>query len=291
MAGTLYGMITVASSNQYTHVALTSFFKHTKLSAEDRFVLIDNDGEWTKNWHLDCFDPNLVYVNSNPQNFSTNINQLLRWADEQYADLVFLSNDVVFTPKWATRLVINDRTVSIPSCNQTHFYGFDPTLNLQQFGGRFPHLNVAAHTHAARSPAPFERLLMPTYVCRIPRLIYQEVGGFDEAFNMGGEDVDYRLRLLQKGFEIKYCSSYLLHFNGCSSWNGAETLAETQLRNRLYMQTFIEKWGEDLHDLCMSSGQPTSIIEKYQLHGLLNECRFNDIIKSLLTALEFNKVI
>jgi GT2 family glycosyltransferase len=282
MAGTLYGMVTVGSSSEYTHVALTTFFKHTKLSAHDRFVLIDNDGEWLKNWHLDCLDPNLVYVNPIPLNFSQNMNQLITWADEQGADLVFLSNDVVFTPKWADRIVIDDNTASIPSCNQTHFYGFEPTLSLCQFGGRFTHLNVAAHTHAARVKAPFESQLMPTYVCRIPRIIYQEVGGFDESFNMGGEDVDYRLRLLEKGFQIKYCSSYLLHFNGRSSWNGVETPAETQMRNRLYMQTFIEKWGQDLYDLCMNSGQPNLIIDKYQLHSLLTERRFNDMIKLVL---------
>lgn len=286
MTGSLYGMITVASSSDYTHVALSSFFKHTRLQPQDRLVLIDNDGEWKERWRLDCVDPNNIYVNPQPLNTSQNINQLMEWADAERKDLIFLSNDVVFTPKWAERLLMDDRVLSVPSCNQTHYYGFDQTLSLEEFGGRYSHLNVAAHTHAARARQPFEALMMPPYVCRIPRALYQEVGDFDQVFNVGGEDVDYRLRLLQKGFTIKYCSSYLLHFNGRSSWNGAETEAETQMRNRLYMQNFIAKWGEDLFNLCVTAGQPQLTIDKYQLHELLSQGRFNDMILSVLAKRE-----
>jgi hypothetical protein len=282
MANTLYGMITVSTSCDYTQLALSTFFRHTQLDETDQFVLIDNDGEWSQNWHMDVLSPDQIHLNTQPMNTSQNINQLIHMADEGHRDLVFLSNDVVFTPRWHQRLIMDPQVLSVPSCNQTHDYGFPQSLSLLEFGGRFGALNVAAHTHAAKERQPYETLLMPTYVCRIPRQLYQAVGEFDTAFNVGGEDVDYRLRLLQKGFTIKYCSSYLLHFNGRSSWNGAETNSQTQLRNRLYMQNFINKWGEDLFNLCVTGGVPQLTVDKFQLAELVSQGRYNQMILEVL---------
>lgn len=282
MSGHLFGMVTVGSSSEYTQVALQSFFRHTRLQQDDSFVLIDNDGYWSNNCNNEWQDRIQVRVNPDPLNTSQNINQLISLADTQDKHLVFLSNDVVFSPRWYERLIFDDSILSVPSCNQTHNYGFAATLSLEQFDNRFSHLNVAAHQHAAMVRHPFEMLMMPTYVCRVPKKLYRAVGLFDEAFNVGGEDVDYRLRLLQQGFSIKYCSSYLLHFNGRSSWNGVETDAQTQERNSLYMQNFIHKWGEDLFNLCVTTGKPLEIVEKYQLSHLAAKAQFNQMILEVL---------
>ena len=286
MTGNLYGMVTVSSSSEYTQLALNSFFRHTKLTAQDRFVLIDNDGAW-------CQQPDQIvtrdqiHLNSLPGNFSQNINQLINMADQGDQDLMFLNNDVVFTPKWNQRMILGNSVLSVPACNQTHDRGFPQSLSIQEFGARYGKLNVAAHVHAVQVREPWESLLMPTYVCRIPRQIYRAVGLFDTAFNVGGEDVDYRLRLLIQGFTIKYCSGYLLHFNGRSSWNGVETIDQTQTRNQQYTSHFIRKWGEDLFNLCVTGGQPQLVIGKYQLQDLVVQGRFNQII---LEVLKYNDV-
>lgn len=284
MSGSIYGMVTVKSSSEYTLKALDSFHKHTKLTKDDEFILIDNDGDWSKNYnHKSKLNINSVRVNLEPKNTSQNINQLIEHSLAVNKNLIFLSNDVIFTPKWKERLIQDDRTVSIPSCNQTHQYGIRDHLNLEDFDN-YGLLNTLSHRHNAQNPKPFERLLMPTYVCRIPYNIMNTVGLFDETYNVGGEDVDYRIRVLQAGFDMKYCSSFLLHFNGKSSWNGAETPEQTTDRDNRYRTHFKQKWGEDLFNLCITGGNPLITINKYNLHSLAEQNKFNEMILKVLNG-------
>ena len=41
-------------------------------------------------------------------------------------------------------------------------------------------------------------------------------------------------------------NSYVLHFSGRSTWNGAENDAERISREQKYLKVFGEKWGEKL---------------------------------------------
>jgi GT2 family glycosyltransferase len=275
----LYGMITVKSSSKYTELALESFFKNTAFDTDDQFVLIDNDSDWIDNHHRGAFPVRNIMVNDQPKNLSQNINQLFALAQENQQDLVFLSNDVVFTPGWNSRFLFN--TVTVPACNQTHNYGIPAALNIDEFNN-FDQLDIVALNHMATNNVPFERLIMPTYVVCIPWSVYSTVGAFDEKFNIGGEDVDYRLRCLQAGFDFKHCNSFLLHFNGKSSWNGAETMQQTQARNTNYQQQFVDKWGQDLFDLCITGGNAESVIKKYQLESLISQGQFNQAIVKVM---------
>lgn len=248
---TLFGMVTVGTSASYTKLALASFFQHTKLLPSDSFLLVDNDGAWTNDAASVALPAGQVMVNPVPLNFSENVNQLIQLANTNSQDLCFLSNDVVFTPHWYSRLVVDDSTVSIPSCNQTHDIGFKSVLNINDFGQQFGKLNTAAHIHHAKHPTTYERLLMPFYVFRLSRSTYETVGPWDETFHMGGEDVDYRLRCLAAGLDVKYTSSLLLHFNGASTWNGTETPEQTQHRNHHYYTAFKQKYGPRLTKICI----------------------------------------
>jgi hypothetical protein len=44
-------------------------------------------------------------------------------------------------------------------------------------------------------------------------------------------------------------NSYLLHFQGKSTWRGAETAEQTAARDRFYLERFRQKWGGALFDL------------------------------------------
>lgn len=281
--GTLYGMVTVQSSANYTDLALSTFLDNTDLKPDDRLVLIDNDGHWTE------FFPewNTVdtHVNDQPKNTSGNINQLISLANDLDKDLVFLSNDVVFTREWTDGLDLGDSTISIPSCNQNIRSSKIPdSLSIQEFPKYLEELTWIA---AKRPYNPIPMLLMPTYVCRIPQKVYQTVGLFDEAFNVGGEDVDYRIRALKAGFSTQYAKPYLLHFNGKSSWNGAETQQQTMERDRKYKQHFRMKWGTDLAALCLNGGDVRWVINKYpQIYPMLQA---NDFDMAILEVLKHNE--
>jgi len=242
-------------------------------------VLIDNDGDWIDNHHRGAFPVRNILVNDQPQNVSQNINQLIELASEHQQDLVFLSNDVVFTPGWYTRFFSN--IVTVPACNQTHNYGIPSALSLEEFSD-FNSLDAIAINHMNENRTPFERAIMPTYVACIPYSVYSQVGEFDKTFSMGGEDVDYRLRCLQAGIDFKYSNGYLLHFNGKSSWNGVETQEQTVIRDQKYKQQFVDKWGQDLYDLCITGGNADRIIKQYQLETLVAQGQYNQAILEVM---------
>ena len=77
---------------------------------------------------------------------------------------------------------------------------------------------------------------MPFYCFKIPYKILFDVGKFDTSFGKGGgEDIDYRIRCANKNFDVNFLTdSYLLHFQGKSTWDGVESPKETEKRNKIY---------------------------------------------------------
>lgn len=279
MTSTIYAMLACRSSDNYTQIALDSFFKNTKLDKTDEFYLIDNDGITVN------FNSDFIIRNKTPQSFAKNTNDIVAQANGRH--VIILSNDVVFTPNWNTFLGQYNRTVLIPSCNQTHQY-LHKSLNLafsmsiEELDNNYDTLNEIADLHIKNSnQAFFEEPLMSFYVFRLPHEVYSTVGLLDEQFGIGGgEDVDYRIRTILAGYSAKFTNkSFLLHFGGRSTWNGIENSTETSQRNQQYFEKFVTKWGDDLANLCLVGGDGMSIITKYKLESLLGTHNFSKIIK------------
>ena len=278
----VYMMVTTTKSDHYTKIALDSFFANTKLSKLDQFYLIDNDA--TKNHYSDNF---ITIENNEPLCFSKNINKVINLSNDK--DIFVLNNDIIFTPNWDNVLKQYDNIITIPSCNQTHFYQTNeltlaPTMSLNDFSNKFKTLFDIAKYHITNSVNNFFELkLMPFYAFRLPNKIYNKVGLFDENFERGGEDVDYRLRCIEQGFSVKFTNrSYLLHFHGKSTWDSSEEEAETLKRNKLYENVFLQKWGEDLFHFCLNSKDYETIIKKYQLEKLVQHQKYSEAINILL---------
>lgn len=287
MSNTVYAMISTRSSNFYTEIAVDSFFKSTKLDHNDIFYIIDNDNEGI----YDNKNSNVI-TNSSPKSFAKNVNDIIGIADGR--DVVILSNDVVFTPGWSSPLSQYSNILLLPCCNQTHIYSSpDGILNLQasmhinEYNNQFNLLAEIAQIHKRSvKPGFFERLLMGFYVFKLPAKVYKTVGLFDEQFGVGGgEDVDYRIRAIEKDIPVKYQSqSYLLHFAGKSTWDSSENQKVTLERNQLYFNKFSEKWGSDLANLMLVGGEPVPVIKKHNLEHLIQSQEFSKIIKVVLTS-------
>jgi GT2 family glycosyltransferase len=107
------------------------------------------------------------------------------------------------------------------------------------------------------------------FAVKIPYSVYSKVGNLDESFGAGGgEDRDYCIRCYQAGFELRYAlNSYILHFQGKSTWRGAETSEQTAARNRFYTGRFRDKWGTALFDVaCLNdlSKVPAAVREAHE---------------------------
>jgi GT2 family glycosyltransferase len=284
MAGRLFGMTTSANSSFYTQWALKTLLKHTQFTENDTIYLIDND-----NCYSEPVDDRInIIKNVFPLSFAQNVNKLISMALYADQDLIFLSNDILLTKNWLSPLEAIEDAISIPSCNQTHQYNYNglqlnANMDWNEYNHQYITLSEIARLHSLNNHGYFERLLMPFYLFRLPKSVYLKLGHMDTKFVNGGEDIDYRLRAIINGIDIKYAAkSYVLHFNGKSTWRGAEDLDNTKKREQIYKDNFVNKWNEDLFKLLFLGNDPNSVLQKYNLMSFNNKTdSFNKLIQSV----------
>lgn len=271
-------MVTTRNSAAYTLPALDSFFRRTELQPDDRFFLIDNDGDFAV---PERFARVEVIRPSRPRSFAANVNDVLRRAGEARTDLAFLNNDIIFTPDWWPPLTVRDDALTLPTCNQNFQYAIEDlalgfSLTLDDYGGRERYLLAAVDFHRNRMPSglAFNELRANFYCFRLPPAVYDRVGLFDETYGTGGaEDCDYNLRVRLAGFPVLFiAASYVLHFVGKSTWQN-ETLEQLQVRHSQYMKRFQEKWGKDLAALFVVDETLDTVLERL---GMADLCAAGD---------------
>lgn len=75
----------------------------------------------------------------------------------------------------------------------------------------------------------------------VRRSVYEEVGGFEEALAVAFNDVDFCLKVREKGYDILYEPLVCLkHYESKS--RGREDTAEKQLRFQSEVDYMQEKW-------------------------------------------------
>lgn len=287
-----FGMVNTKNSNLYTNYAIESFFAHTDFSASsgDRFYLIDNDKSLLK-IPKSAEEQVTIIKNEIPLSFAKNVNQILKIAIEDYADLVFLNNDIIFTPDWLSPLLKAEDKISMPSCNQYEIYknkglNLNVAMDLKDYiGHEKSFLEIVSWRNKQKIDVRFfTSHFLPFYCFRLPYSIASKVGFFDESFGKGGaEDVDYRLRANLSGFEVAIAmDSYVLHFMGKSTWRGAETQQEIEERNHIYIDAFRKKWGEKLTNIFLIPTNADTQIKKLSLDQQWIDKNYQSIIKKCL---------
>jgi GT2 family glycosyltransferase len=245
-------MITTAASRHYTPVALRSFFTHTPLTADDRFVLIDNDGDFELPEDIPA-DRVTLFRPKSPQGFARNANVLLAYARTHQADLLLMNNDLVFTSGWLEPLLVSRRSLLSPVSNaqisaRAATFTTRPAMDLDDYRGHEAALDAIAR-QIRENGSGYQQVASLAFFCiKIPRTVYEVVGDFDERFGKGGgEDRDYAVRAWIAGVPQEYArASYVLHFQGQSTWRGPETPAAQAQRDAQYTQAFRTKWGAAL---------------------------------------------
>jgi GT2 family glycosyltransferase len=154
--------------------------------------------------------------------------------------LVFLNNDLLLTPGWFETL-----SDSLKSIERAGIIG---NIQLQPATGRIDHAGICydligrpdhylkgRRLSAARGPGRFSTAVTAA-CCMIRRDLFLSVGGFDERFRNGCEDVDLCLRLGQKGYRhwVDYRSVVYHHV---SSSPGRK---DHDLQNQAL---FLQRWG------------------------------------------------
>lgn len=293
----IFGMVSTEASRDYTPIAINSFLRYTELSAWDRFFLIDNDGSYA---HQEVPAKIERLTNMLPRSYAANANHILQLAASHRAkqqsilgatctaDVFLLNNDLAFTEGWIEPLLEHEKALVSPISNrekQYSMYGLtlDRTLASDDLLGKESALELIAKHHKEHNAGVLPVLWLPFFCIKIPLQVYSLLGPLDETFGRGGgEDNDYCVRAILAGIPILYANqSYILHFNGKSTWDGAESPDATELRCKLFRQHFGRKWGEEMvallidHDLSVVEGSPI-------LSRLLHEGRARELIMQLL---------
>lgn len=242
-----YCMTSTKSTEKYTDLALKSFFEHTTLREQDKFFLIDNDGDYK----LSNYQEQITVISNNtPKTFAQNMNFIMKLAAVDKVNFFGLSNDVVFTENWNENFNVRNK-ILVPLCNQkfTGEYGnlkIESVMDLEDYDNKEQELNTFTKLFDFNT-LNIDKNIIGFYCFYIPYEILSKVGFLDENFNNGGEDIDYRLRAYQLGFEVDInCHSYLLHFSGKSTWRSNEGKEKTLEREANYRKYFESKWGKDL---------------------------------------------
>jgi len=286
----LFSMVTLRSSLDYTHYSIDSFFKNTELNEDDEFLLIDNDGCELKKFYNN--KKIQIIKNRLPLSFAGNVNQSIDRAIEKKKDLIFLNNDIIFTKDWFQPINLNNKSISIPANNQIFPYVSDcgnlkigPVMNLKDFNNNFELLNeiVKKHKEKYKLLTKAQSLLMGFFCFKIPNHIMNKTGHFDDVFVHGGEDVDYRIRCAKKGYEVDFIlDSYLIHFYGKSSWDGAETEEEIRKRDKKYTEAFLKKWGKEMTQIFILRKNFQNILIEKELNEIFKKGKYGDLIRKLL---------
>lgn len=260
----LFGLIHTQASSLYTPYALDSFFECTPLRDDDQLILIENDSSTVETAR---FGSRVQVLRSErPQSFAENGNILIQQALKRSTDLVFMNNDLYFTPGWLEPILADSESILSPLSNRELQYTLDPlkTAVSMELTDLLPHLTLLpkiVEIHRQRSQGYMRVLILPFFCVRIPLAALHAIGSFDTDFGKGGaEDYDYCLRAVLSDIPVKYAlNSYIIHFGGKSTWSGAETAEQQRNREERFHHVFREKWGERLWQLALGVESEASL--------------------------------
>jgi hypothetical protein len=267
-----FAMVTTRHSNIYTNHALSSFIEHTKLAPEDEVILIDNDSTYT-GMPAECGGRVTLKINESPRSFAANVNQILDLARPRQASVVFLNNDLIFSRGWFEPLQTEGPFLLSPISNAEVPYAegdFQCKLgmDLEEYLGKEHLFREIVRRHRNRAHGYMKMLTYPFFAVKIPYSVYSVAGAFDEGFGAGGgEDKDYAIRCYLSDFELRFAlNSYILHFQGKSTWRGAETREQTAARDRKASERFKQKWGDPLFQVMVMNDLNNLTADQHEMY-------------------------
>lgn len=184
-------------------------------------------------------------------NFSAINNFGSKYAKGKY--ILLLNNDVeIISEKWIEEMLMYAQMPEIGAVGSMLYY---PDDTVQHAGVILGIGGVAGHSHKhlkASQKGYNERMLYTqelsavTAACMMTRKdIYKEVGGLDEKFEVAFNDIDFCMKVKQKGYGVVFTPySKLYHYESIS--RGYETTQAKENRFRSETERFLEKWDVEL---------------------------------------------
>jgi len=156
--------------------------------------------------------------------------------------LVFLNNDTLGRKRWCDALIAYAE--ANPAAAIVGARLLYPNETIQHAGivigsdliPRHVYRGFPAEHPAVKRSRPFRAVTAACVLVR--RGAFEEVGGFDTEFTNGFDDIDFCLRIAERGREVHYCGeSVLIHLE-------AATRGEDEVLFRRNAELYLERWGE-----------------------------------------------
>lgn len=124
----------------------------------------------------------------------------------------------------------------------TNRWRYRPPYYLRKSYQDFDELQKAVDYEESIIPLRTHTLILESHCLLMRKSVYEEIGDFDEQFDLVGcEDVDYSFRLQQHGYKLYIAGTYAYHDQSSFISNHLE-------QEKVYQQEkakFVQKWGTD----------------------------------------------
>lgn len=215
-------------------------------------IIVENNSEQEETFNyykkIDGKDKiKVVYYPEKEFNYSKIINFGVKNSSGEY--IVQLNNDTeLLTPNWLQEMLMFAQREDVGAVGVELFYP-DKTIQhagiIVGIGGVAGHVfkNIPHNMHGYFSKdAMIQNLSAVTAACMMaPKAIYDEVGYMDEKFKVAFNDVDFCLKIREKGKLIVY-NPYVQFIHYESKSRGFEDTPEKQARFKNEIDRFYEKW-------------------------------------------------
>jgi len=234
-------IIPIFNQKKYTQKCLESIFLcGSKYDFE--IIVVDNASTDGSREYLTGLGNRIVVIfNKKNVGFAKACNQGAKIAHGEY--LLFLNNDTVVTNNWLDILVKeldNNKDMAIVGPKLLY-----PDDTVQHAGIVFDEKKWPHHIYKKeRGDAAYvnkkRQFQCITAACFLIRSkIFNDIGGFDEAYINGLEDLDLCLKVRELGLGILYCpESVVYHYGGIS------TGRHTNDKNN--KELFLNRWGQKI---------------------------------------------
>jgi hypothetical protein len=135
--------------------------------------------------------------------------------------IAFLNNDTVAEPGWLRALRAGvDEQAGFALTTSRIVYMHDPSIidsagdSVLRWGGAFKRHHGASSSVATQSEEVFG---VCGAACLMPRVVFEELGGFDEDFFASHEDVDLSYRAQLRGYRCRYVADAVVRHHGSAT--------------------------------------------------------------------------
>jgi len=233
-------IISVYNQLEYTKKCLLKIEKTLARKIIYEVIIIDDcSNQETVNFLKNLKKPYRVYFNDSNKGFATNNNYAASNANGDY--LCFLNNDVFVQDDWLVPMIDvfkKEKNVGIVgnvqklanSIRYDHMgIVFSPQGNPRHYGQGFLYRPFKGQVKRWSA--------VTAACCLIKKDLFLEVGGYDEIYVNGCEDVDLCLRISSKGyFHYIVHDSVVRHIKGASEGR--------KLHNRKNEQILLNRWAK-----------------------------------------------